>query len=145
MKREIKFRGKRKDSDQWIIGSYHLHHDVMLCIATKEQMDENMHALIVIDGMSDWGLSIPINTCEVIPESLGQFTGLKDSNGKEIYEDDIVKGCCFNGTYAYGTVIQSETGWIVSPIGRLIEGYDDIDTLGIEVIGNIHDDNELLK
>jgi len=74
-----------------------------------------------------------------------QFTGRKDKNRKEIYEGGIVKGCCFNGSYAFGKVVQYKTGWIVEPIGNFIEGYDDIDTLDIEVIGNIYENENLIQ
>lgn len=143
--RIIKFRGKRIDTDVWIYGSFHLHKDIMLCLASKEQIENNLKALIITDGMADWNLPVPINTYEVILKTVGQFTGLKDSKGKEIFEGDIVNGCCFNASYAYGIVKQFQIGWIVEPIGRFIEGYDDINTLGIEIVGNIFDNKELLN
>ena len=149
-KREIKFRGKRKDNDMWIYGSYHLHKDVMLGIATKEQVQANEKTLIIQDGMSDWNLSIPINTYEVIPESIGEFTGLHDKNGKDIYEGDICKS-------GYGDVgeIKMDIGAEGEPADALGSYYGWCfdyrhETTGfldgdLTVIGNIYDNPELIK
>jgi len=63
--RTIKFRGLRFDGKGWVCGHYY---------------DDEIQSFI-ISG---------INTYEVIPESIGQFTGLIDVDGKEIYEGDTV-------------------------------------------------------
>ena len=95
---------------------------------------------------------------EVDPDTVGQFTGLLDKNGKEIYEDDIVewqqygftgqktdttiKGVVYFDTDcgAYGL----NTGF-VKDFTRLIIFYKKVDLGDIAVIGNIHDNKKLLK
>src|SRR5690606_2087851 len=68
MKRAIKFRGKRVDNGEWVYG------DLMCNWTTPAILSEN-------DGRE----------YEVIPSSIGQFTGLKDKNGKDIYDGDSLK------------------------------------------------------
>jgi uncharacterized phage protein (TIGR01671 family) len=88
---------------------------------------------------------------EVIPETVGQFTGLLDMNGKEIYDGDIlggkgkiigfvkdgVRGYCYDVIYAK-PLSNGETRW--SLYATVTDDYNG----SIEVIGNIHDNHELL-
>ena len=93
---------------------------------------------------------------DVIPETIGQYTGLKDKNGKEIYESDVISLDCYSYEEPedeyYGEVVYSNhlssfclrnceqsDGWI--PICELGGSYTTITTL----CGNIHDNPELLK
>jgi uncharacterized phage protein (TIGR01671 family) len=69
--REIKFRGKRLDNGEWIEG---------------DLLRMNGHWFIFPDPAPGG-----IDKYEVDPATVGEFTGLKDKNGKEIYEGDIIE------------------------------------------------------
>lgn len=126
MKREIKFRGFNENLNQWIYGYYFKY--------------PNGRTVIYKTDSSCWG---------VIPSTIGQFTGLKDKDGKEIYEGDIVAetgniiGSIFLSA-RYGVSIQkNSTTW--SLINFCVDSDFDCGTLSnIEVIGSIHENPELL-
>lgn len=128
--RKIKFRGKSIDGKEWLYGDL------------VSSADEKRFAILVNDKDS-------YDECEVEPETVGQFTGLMDKNGKAIYEGDIVKWS--NGMlYAvkfldgmfYASVEECNEGIFGGfPMHRLTE-YEDG---RCEIVGNIHDNTELLK
>ncbi|WP_052332478.1 YopX family protein [Bacteroides neonati] len=143
MKRQIKFRGKRVDTGEWIFG-YYL--EFSLCDG------EGRCSYIKVDGCQ------PI---KVVPDTVGQFTGLLDKNGKEIYEGDLLKRMCFNPKSTNGEKIQfisqvyfssntNPSGWRVknsTKTGGWSKGlsFNMIYNNEAIVIGNIHDNPELLK
>lgn len=141
MKREILFRGKRLDNGEWVCGFY-------------------------AGGFSDGSHEIcNINSCtcervEVYGDTVGEYTGLMDKNGNRIFEGDMVKPfddeidkmvvefhhgqflLCLYGERGY----MAEYGWEEEGNygcfeAEALSSYGD----DIEIIGNIHDNPELLE
>ena len=132
--REIKFRAKIKDGDEWKYGGG----IQVIGLDTVMLSDDGKHGIIHL----------------VQPETVGQFTGLKDRNGKEIYEGDIIKYHYFY--FADGSEIEKEHVCSV----KYDDSFANFDAMdkegfahflgnasddGIEVIGNIYENPELLK
>ena len=108
--------------------------------------------MVIPDETHEKTWSLP--SIEVIPETVGQFTGLYDKNGKEIYEWDIVEVDDFTNVYAskYIGVVEMRRGeWCVRYESRIFGEcihrlyFDDFVDRKTTIIGNIHDNPELLK
>jgi uncharacterized phage protein (TIGR01671 family) len=137
--REILFRGKANSEirdGEWVYGSL---------------LAESKNTFPIIaqsyDNDEDW-LGIDLwDTVE--PETVGQYTGLTDKNGNKIFEGDIVD-CWSEGVNAQGTVQQRRDGlWIIYPAWQkhIMWGLcpDEYSNTTVEVIGNVHDNPELIK
>ena len=138
--RIIKFRGKRVDNGEWLIGDL-IHYGKTTCIAPIE---------------GDWFDFVSKNRLvnakyQVVPETVGQFTGLTDKNGKEIFEGDICHSeSYYIGDFQYksfnGKVVFIDGCYILDGMGKDACELDKttIYNNDIEVIGNIHENGDLL-
>jgi len=128
--RTIKFRGKRSDTKEWVYGFYGLSLDDKHYII-EATFDHNGDRCYFFDT-------------EVIPETVGQFTGLTDENGKEIYEGDILQDK--NDEDKVAVYWDDEDGFwspYELPTTKVVCYYP-MWTI-MKVIGNIHDNPELLE
>lgn len=138
------FRGKRIDNGEWVHG--YLFDDGF----------ENGRVFIggiVIEkyngtACDDWNVT-GINFYEIDPNTICQCTGLKDKNGKLIWENDIIKAWS-QGTCAKGKIKQRIDGtWIMYPAWQKGEMWylfpDNNGETTVEVIGNVFDNPELLE
>lgn len=139
--REILFRSKRNDNGEWVYGDL-------------------MHKHYNFDTKATKVIHNNIMNYKVIPETIGQYTGMRDKNGKKIFEGDIFKmedeivaviifhegcfrlqtwGLC--GTYTESGYDECGGGWGIIEC-EPIDWYYIHD---MEVIGNIHDNPEMLE
>lgn len=131
--RDINFRGKRTDNGEWVYGYYYK--------AKYCRTDDELCDYITVPHQKEY--NEPSSHYIVNPETVGQYTNLKDKNGTKIFEGDIVKRFWFGKMCIYQ--IDYENG-LASFIGRAGMEYTtfDYDSEEFEVIGNIYDNPELL-
>ena len=142
--REILFRGKCLDNGKWAEG---------FVVASRENTYSNGFEMITVDGINYDELDnyIPDFTSYAVdPSTIGQYTGLKDKNGKKIFEGDIVRCMTKYGgdigivTFKDGKFViywQSEYHY---PKCRKITDYYYVNAR-TKIMGNIYDNPELIR
>ena len=138
--REVLFRGKRTDNGEWV-----------KCSETY-----------IRDGDGIWLSDENLNVVTVIPETVGQYTGLTDKNGARIFEGDILD---VSSDVAYGGVAVHRLGYFVVEFHNgcfmksalddpQLSFFDNAKRKGLyhfistdihKIVGNIHDNPEILK
>lgn len=129
--REILFRGKRTDNGEWIEGCFLDKNNIGIFYDDTEESDCSIHIF------------------SVVSETIGQYTGLTDKNDKKIFEGDIidtpdrlVKVVWFAGNAQFDLhFIRYKDDVTI----KNFKGIHMIDLKEYEVIGNIHDNPELLE
>lgn len=135
--REILFRGKRVDNGEWITGYY--------IKANHHWHSRGIHEdWFVVDTIQNGGWCNVRGKYAIIPETIGQYTGLTDKNGTKIFEGDIVSiSGELKGTY---TCVWEEHNFEYEFDNKTMSfGLACVYSDDIEVIDNIHDNPELLN
>jgi len=142
--RKIKFRGKRIDNGEWVYGYYY--HD------QRFKNGYSCQDVYIIRDKLDQDF-------EVDPATVGQFTGLKDKNSKKIYKDDVCK-YWMDSVWKHGYVFWNQGGFALKVFRMGVKTVDvvfkfqtfipvpddgEIMTDQFEVIGNIHDNPDLIS
>lgn len=130
MKREILFRGKRLDNGEWIYGQYYLGRENDYILTQKAPCEEE-----------NKGLS-PFKPHPADPNTVGQFTGMVDKDGNKIFEGDFYNMGDLNILYL---VVWHDSGFKGKQLGSSSYAGLGYWQDKIEIIGNIHDNPELLR
>lgn len=135
--REILFRGKDALVDEWLYG------DLIQSTIENDEGDEEGVKFIVPFAET--------STREILPETIGQFTGCRDKNGTKIFEGDIVRHIQkyeISGEVESTAVIiwnEAYSCWSVKYLNGRVTVFLGCEHSKIEVISNVYDNPELLK
>ena len=130
--REILFRGKRVGNGEWVYGSLITYADGVCFICCEDYIPD------------------VLNKYEVIPETVGQYVGLKDKNGNLIFEGDLLRGLFKFGLPITNIYVKFENGAFCTVEKRkeseiLYQPLANYFNVDFEIIGNIYDNPELLE
>ena len=142
--REILFRGKRLDNGEWAEGYLYEHEPALVGIVSENDVPEPSKWFIARTGFADWNMPRPVEFVEIDPSTVGQYTGMKDKNGKKVFEGDIIRKTnegrhpqIFTANIRTNFRVNEEVYY--SPCDHFTESCE------YEIIGNIHDNSELLE
>lgn len=122
--REILFRGKRLDNGKWVEGCY-----LRLCLST--------YIHFIVDRHGEY------HQCD--PSTVGQYTGLQDKDGMRIFDGDVLENTDRDFSIKRFRVIWRGGGWCLDfGAYHAIASMEDWNPRFWRIIGNIHDDQELL-
>lgn len=158
--RDIKYRGKCKNTGEWVYGVYLECYDKSY-ILPHDRTTHSEYIMNEQDMVTEKWLMVTRKWLEIIPETVGQYTEKKDKNDMEIYEDDILRGYQYpylsDGAYNY----YAEVVWFDNcpsfgtycfraPNAKVrgasegnAEHMEDWESSDWEIIGNLHDNPEL--
>lgn len=148
MSREILFRGKRCSDGKWVYGFY---------VESKYswQGHKPHKSWIVPNAISNGGFFNVLGRYAVKDDTVGQFVGMRDKHGVKIFDGDVVEVYDFTSAYAskYRGVVKMYRGsWrveyedsILDMVAHPFLFFDDFADRKTEVIGNIHDNFDLMK
>ena len=133
MDREILFRGECVETSDWVKGHY---------VRLFDDKGNRHHRIYPGYAESDCGDLYP-DWYEVDPNTVEQFTGLTDKNGKKIFEGDIIQHGKRKGRiFYYGNFGMFMISWIPNGGANI---FMNVLHAEVEVIGNIHDNPELVN
>lgn len=145
MNREIKFRGKRTDNGEWVYGDFlhgvGMHYGYSYILPNQQWLPRDCD---------------PLDGYRVDPDSMGQYTGLKDKDGKGIYEGDIVNWLSIkNGGIGFVEegIVEFRVNEQAYVVINRISTKDNRESVcnilrcrrDLKVVGNIYDNPELMK
>ena len=127
MNREPLFKAKRKDDGEWVEGYY----------MPRPNNPGKLRNYIVVVSQEKW--------YEIVPETLCQYTGIKDKNSQKIWENDIIKHERSDTTGAVKWFKEDYVGWCVDDVQINEQQFTEEMWNECDVIGNIFDDPELME
>lgn len=141
--REILFRGKHTDNGKWVEGLL-----ITVELDTYSEVEKAKYTHCIVEPKAEMYRGELCGFNFVKPETVGQYTGLTDKNGKRIFEGDIV-----TGLFLFGLSVKAVVTFQDGAFGlewyrgetKTFDAFTSICNVDYEVIGNIHDSPELLK
>lgn len=144
MNRELKFRAFDKLTNKMVVTGFHIFGEVTMFGVLSTHIFENL-------GNKEYGSALEMELARQDDIVIMQYTGLKDKNGKEIYEGDIIRSdtsghywkVCFGYSFNF-------TGWYGQSVGNgektpiNTDFQSDINS-AIALVGNIHENPEILQ